>query len=252
MKNMVLMLSMALLVTACGGEESGTPQKDEPSLTTITDSSLAVFNSNAENVNETIVRGILADPKYLMADDNAIAKSVSSSRSSITPQRTEIIPCFNNNGQLALSGSIQEGNIVFATAIEACNVSYDPNILADGLVNVSIKKFPFEITSTGEFSVFNENIAENLLTFENFAFSTSILKTTLFSTVTAAGQTHNVEVTITHTLPIKNTIRLEGAENSWILVEQEFNLSGKQTKCSVTKSNNLTLTDDIICNLVDR
>ncbi|MFD2177188.1 hypothetical protein [Veronia pacifica] len=258
MKKLALIISTALMVTACGGDgdEGENKKASSPgtkSLTTVTDTSLENLYSNTGDVDASVtgqlLQGVISGLQGGFTNENINGLADAQNNG----QQTQSIPCNDGNGELVLTFSADENQATGSVEINECNVSDDPNVIANGRFNLSmrVESESFKFHYSGDLDVTDRNRAETIFAIDNLEATMNSEESTMSSTVTSGGQTHKIMSSTHNTYPIKEQLRIEGAGSSWIEIVREGDSNDELSTCSVSKSDNLTISDDEACDLLD-
>ncbi|BCL71756.1 hypothetical protein TUMSATVNIG1_37230 [Vibrio nigripulchritudo] len=257
MKKLALLISSALLVTACGGGGSGDGNSStgggSANLTKVTNDSARGMSGSAKTVDPAAARGVVNN--FGSSGNQGVSQVAKAAFYGMrAASQSETVPCYRGNGQIVATVEQQQGdNGVASLSIDKCSLSDDLNILANGKLRMAVKDEAFTID--GNFVLRDENKAENLLALNSLKFAFSAKTGIAFSsTITADGNTHNVTFAQTAisgpSSNITTSLKIEGADSTWVEVVRVADVYGTEASCEVTQSAGLSLTKEDGCSLL--
>ncbi|EGU52249.1 hypothetical protein VINI7043_12796 [Vibrio nigripulchritudo ATCC 27043] len=256
MKKLALLISSALLVTACGGGGSGDGNSStgggSANLTKVTNDSARGMSGSAKTVDPAAARGVVNN--FGSSGNQGVSQVAKAAFYGMrAASQSETYPCYQHNGKIVTTVEQQNDKSVVSLSIQRCSLSDDLNIFANGKFGMVAQDGTFTID--GNFVLRDENKAENLLVLNplNFAFNSNT-GIVFSSTITADSNTHNVTFTQSviseSSSNITTSLKIEGADSTWVEVVRIADASGTETSCEVTQSAGLSLTKEDGCSLL--
>ncbi|WP_104400795.1 hypothetical protein [Vibrio penaeicida] len=262
MKKLAFLISSALLVTACGGGGNGDGASSTggsgtggsgsggstAAKTKITNNSADGMINGANTVDPNAARNVAGNVGNQGASGAARNAMALSARAASNIDDT--IACYNGNGNVVTKASGGEHNSTGTFTIDRCSLSDDLNIRANGKLNFSVAGSKLNIS--GFFNLEDENKAEKIIALNNLAFSLDGSNTSFSSLVTAGSETHGIAIDhkISDNSGSTTTLKLDGAEGTWVQVNRITDVWGHELSCEVTQSSDLSFSQDEGCDLL--
>ncbi|MDP2572518.1 hypothetical protein Q8W40_10030 [Vibrio penaeicida] len=258
MKKLAFLISSALLVTACGGGGSGDGASSTgggsgsggstAAKTKITNNSADGMINGANKVDPNAARNVAGNVGNQGASGAARSAMALSARAASNINDT--IACYNGNGNITTKASGNEQSTTGTFTIDRCSLSDDLNIRANGKLNFSVADSKLSIS--GFFNLEDENKAEKIIALNDLAFNLNGSNTSFSSLVSAGGETHGIAINhiVSDNSGSTTTLKLDGAEGTWVQVNRVTNVWDQEVSCEVTQSAGLDFTQDEGCDLL--